>query len=561
MATHSDETVSVKIGIRITFAVAVAAVLVAGAPRAIAQLPIPIPLASSSTAPYGTGVKQLRGLDTAPITFEGIRLFTIAAPPPTANDAIPPIVRRVDAVEENLDRIVPTPGGILQAPESRFDPDTFRVEIGKEGGYPTLYATDGHHVESAQILTVTEADATANGMSSDKLAIIWQADLQSALAPAVKAFSPAYYNAQLKKLPWVLGGAVVLTIVLWLFQSYLGARADALKALAEGAGATEEIAKSLYTNRRLINGGRRLVRWSILLLWLLVAKWVFGIFPATRGVSTVLTRRLVAVAIFWIGLAALNYVISLFILKFSEDWLVNPFLSPEDRARMARRRPTIVGVIDNLKTIVVLIVAVGGTLKIFAVSYTSELAIGAIAVFGLSFAAQSIVKDYVSGFLILAEDQFAIGDRIAINAVIGIVENVTLRITQLRTDDGTLVTVSNSTIMAVENLSRGWSRVDFHIAVALDSDVEHALKVLRTTLAELGTSEQWKGVILEPPEVLGVESVTNAGVMLRAWVKAKPSAKPALAREINRRVEEAFRANGVEIGRSQMTIVPPKTPT
>src|SRR5271157_2932770 len=128
-----------KIGIRILIAGALCACVLIFALRASsAQFPIPISIPSGSAAPHGQGVKQVRGLDTAQVTFEGIKLFTIAAAPPTSSDAVPPIVRRLDAVEDNLVRIVPTPGGFLQPPEFRFDPETFRVEIGKDNGYPTL---------------------------------------------------------------------------------------------------------------------------------------------------------------------------------------------------------------------------------------------------------------------------------------------------------------------------------------------------------------------------------------------------------------------------------------
>jgi small conductance mechanosensitive channel len=88
----------------------------------------------------------------------------------------------------------------------------------------------------------------------------------------------------------------------------------------------------------------------------------------------------------------------------------------------------------------------------------------------ISFGSQSLVKDLVNGFLILAEDQFAIGDVIDVGSAAGLVENLNLRVTQLRSSDGELVTIPNSAITQVKNLTRSWSRVAFSIDVAYQTD-------------------------------------------------------------------------------------------
>jgi small conductance mechanosensitive channel len=213
---------------------------------------------------------------------------------------------------------------------------------------------------------------------------------------------------------------------------------------------------------------------------------------------------------------------------------------------------------DSAKAMVIYAVAAGSTLSILSVNMASVLTLGAVAAFAVSFASQSLIKDFVNGWLILAEDQFAIGDYVTINGITGAVENLTLRITQVRTDDGKLVSMPNSSIVAVENATRSWSRVDFRVAVALDSDVAKASGVLAKALDDLAADPAWKAAILEPPQVLGVDSVTNSGIVLRAWIKTAPGERGPLAREINRRVDEAFRAAAIGIGLPQSVIVQPR---
>src|SRR5271166_5421158 len=148
---------------------------------ALAQLPISLP---SPAAGYGFPVKRVGNLDTATISYQGVRLFTIAAPAAADSSDVSPIVQRVETIEDNLRRVVPpsTSGSFLDPSASRFDPETFKVEIGSENGYATLYATDGRHKDVAPLMTLTESDSAYYALPSRQLALQWQAALQAALA-------------------------------------------------------------------------------------------------------------------------------------------------------------------------------------------------------------------------------------------------------------------------------------------------------------------------------------------------------------------------------------------
>jgi small conductance mechanosensitive channel len=181
----------------------------------------------------------------------------------------------------------------------------------------------------------------------------------------------------------------------------------------------------------------------------------------------------------------------------------------------------------------------------------------------LSFAAQNLVKDLVNGVLILLEDQYAIGDLVSTGTTTGIVENLNLRITQIRGEDGRLVTLPNSLITQVANLSRHWSRAVITIDVAYDTDVDRALEVLQQTAQKMAQDPIWRPGIINPIENLGVNGVTHAGLTLLLWIRTQPLKQYGVAREFRRRLRLAFEAEGIAIGipQQELTQLPEeKTP-
>ncbi len=413
-------------------------------------LPFTIPGSTATSSPYGVQIKRVNNVDTAPIVFEGQRLFVIGAP--IAPDvAIPPIVQRVFAITDNLRRIVPAPsmfGGV--SPSTLFDAKTFKVNIGSENGYPTLYATDATRRDVAPIMTLTESDAAINGVSKTDLAVQWQSVLQNALEHALLAEEPEYLSAQLRKLPFVIGGGILLTLLLVVLRRWLRRRYDEVDSDGQRS----------RLRRSIVSGALWLSNWAAFALWALIVIWVLGVVPVTRAFANELADRAVRIVLLWLGLALLDRLVSVAIVRISDGWESSPFADPNERARMTLRRPTFVSAAENLKSIVIWAVAIVATLSVFSISATSVLTIGAVVAFALSFATQSLIKDYLNGFLILVEDQFAIGDTVTINGFAGKVEDLTLRITRIRTDDGRLVTLPNSTITAVEKQTGRRSRVD-----------------------------------------------------------------------------------------------------
>jgi small conductance mechanosensitive channel len=176
-----------------------------------------------------------------------------------------------------------------------------------------------------------------------------------------------------------------------------------------------------------------------------------------------------------------------------------------------------------------------------------------LLVVALSFSFQNLVKDLITGFLILWEDQFAIGDTITIQntngyLVTGLVENMNLRITQLRDLSGRLIVIPNSTITQVQNMTRSWSQVDFSIEISHGTDIDRAITVIQNAAQCMHEEEDWRESIVTSPHVLGVDSVSHSGLVIRVLIRTKPAQQWRVEREFRRRVLIALGKHNIALG-------------
>ncbi len=166
----------------------------------------------------------------------------------------------------------------------------------------------------------------------------------------------------------------------------------------------------------------------------------------------------------------------------------------------------------------------------------------------LSLASQNLLKDLIGGLLILWVDKYAVGDVIFIGDQGGLVEKITLLVTQLRNLDGELITIPNGSIEMVRNLSSDWSRVNYAIEISYDADVERALEVMEAVAQQLYRDPQWQEQILEAPEILGIDNISHTGILIRLIIKTQPLQQWSVAREFRRRLKKALDEQGIEIG-------------
>lgn len=168
--------------------------------------------------------------------------------------------------------------------------------------------------------------------------------------------------------------------------------------------------------------------------------------------------------------------------------------------------------------------------------------------FAISLASQNLLKDLIGGLLILWEDQYAVGDVITVDNYTGEVETFSLRITQLRNLDGELITIPNGQIDVVKNLSSQWSRVNYAVEVSYDADLDAVMAVINQVARGLAQDPEWQPLILEPPEILGIDDLAYTGVLIRLIIKTQPLQQWAVARQFRYRLKLAFDQAGIDIG-------------
>lgn len=176
--------------------------------------------------------------------------------------------------------------------------------------------------------------------------------------------------------------------------------------------------------------------------------------------------------------------------------------------------------------------------------------IAGLGIFGLafSFGAQALVKDLISGFFMLVEQQYRVGDVIRINeTTAGLVERITMRVVVLRDINGTVHTIPNGEIKQVANLTHGWSRAVLEVAVAYGEDIDRALETFREIGRELWEDPEWRPLLVEEPVVPGVERFEDSGVVIRLMAKTLPLKQWDTARELRRRIKNRLDDVGIEI--------------
>ncbi|MEM6424015.1 MAG: mechanosensitive ion channel family protein [Cyanobacteria bacterium P01_D01_bin.128] len=224
--------------------------------------------------------------------------------------------------------------------------------------------------------------------------------------------------------------------------------------------------------------------------------------------------------------------------------------SSEAQRKMLRMN-TVGGALEGLMSVLIVLTGLILTFSTFGLSTQSVLAWGAVLGLAISFGTQSLIKDVVNGCLILLEDQFAIGDVIAIGSMFGLVEEMNLRSTRLRDPEGQLITIPNGNIAEVRNLTRLWSRVDFTIEVAYDNNPDKVLKLLNDIAQDMYALPEWRQKMPDPPEVLGIDELSHSGILVRVWLKTAPLQQWAVGREYRLRVRRAFDTHSITIGRPE----------
>jgi small conductance mechanosensitive channel len=220
-----------------------------------------------------------------------------------------------------------------------------------------------------------------------------------------------------------------------------------------------------------------------------------------------------------------------------------------EKLRQARRRATVSKLLLSTFQIVVWSVVVMIILTSLGVNLGPLLATAGIAGVALGFGAQTIVRDTLSGFFILAENQFDVGDTVELQTsadpVAGTVEALTLRITMVRAFDGTLNIVPNGNILVTSNKTRGWGRAIVDLRLPYDQDVDQVREILNELFDEIRAVPPFEGALREGPDVLGIVQLTDAAEILRVVAETIPSKRWEIERVLREQMTNRLTQRGV----------------
>jgi len=222
--------------------------------------------------------------------------------------------------------------------------------------------------------------------------------------------------------------------------------------------------------------------------------------------------------------------------------------SPVAAVRIVQRTKALGGVLSSAVTTLIVIVTI-----VLVIANISPEASGAFSLItaalgaGLGFGAQNIVKDVLNGLAMVGEDQLGVGDVVDTGFATGVVEQVGIRITQVRDVNGTLWYVRNGEILRLGNMSQGWARVIIDLAVPYAVDVESVQNAILETAMTMQQDADWKPVILERPEVWGIESISAEAIVIRLVVKTRAGSKDGVARELRARLKKTIDALGITL--------------
>ena len=251
------------------------------------------------------------------------------------------------------------------------------------------------------------------------------------------------------------------------------------------------------------------------------------------------------------GINALAILLGAFIVTRAAGLAINQLQLGLTRRHAAtdlewqRRATTLSGILSSLVTVSVGFVAVLMVLRELSIDVVPILTGAGIAGLAIGFGAQNLVRDIISGFFLILEDQVRIGDLARINGIAGLVEQINLRTIVLRDGDGAVQVFPNGTITALANLSKQFAYAVVDVKVAYDENIDRVIGTAREVGAAMENDPQWSTRVVPPLEVVGIESLVDGAATLRVKFKTLPLNQGRVANELRRRLMTAFVGRGI----------------
>jgi small-conductance mechanosensitive channel len=508
-----------------------------GLPAANAQLSLPDAISTSLPSLLNSTTPE--NIATGWVRLDGRPLFRIATPKGELSE-------RLEEVQRNLNQI-------KQSYVNDSEPE-INITIKNDQSLPILYVNDRY------VMTGTHLDAQLQLTQPETYAQTLKINLMDAFPRARQEYQPKYLIGQGQKAIAILLTVIALSgLIRWSQKRFQ--RKERFAHLPQPNSNPEttvppQITTRLTKNQQSNLGAvRRLVlQFSFGAIWAAGILGIMSLFPHTRGLQVLLVTRLniyVIVLLTSLGIyiaARLSYV---FIDRLIGTLLESAELMPRRSKRLQQRVSTISGVTKGLSTIVLVGVGILAALTVSGVDIAPFIAGAGLIGVAISLASQNLIKDAINGFLILVEDQYAVGDVIVVGEVFGLVEKITLRMTQLRDPEERLITIPNSEVRIVSNLSSHHSQADLQIPIAYSADIDKAFEVIEQICAEMQTDPDWRDRIIGDPQILGLDEFRDRGMIIRVWIKTPPLEQWNVAREYRRRLKRACDRAGVALMVSQ----------
>ena len=508
-------------------------------------------------------------IEFAPIHLDGFALFQIASPRVSSsesalNDNLSPIKRRVQRIESNLYHLI----------NLGFDPKILDVRPSILNNLTVIVASDGADLAQQVILTVTEIDAQIDSSSVEELAQRWSQIIRTALIEAQQTRQPEARQRQFLSVTAIALGIVLLSLLLMRSQKFLKKRFHTFqkKLKEEIASVSDRPSKETTLNTNLFPQPldllaafrkqanlqqkltlniwvRRLEGIGLLSIWFGGITIILFIFPETRLGGRGLLLIPLRVFTIWLVLTFISLLVNFYVNYKLQEWVEEADLFSDNYQRRLLRVPTLLdvsrGIISSSSWCLGIIWFLA-----WKGAFPSSLLTGAGLIgAALTFAFQNLLKDWINGLLIITEDQYAVGDMLEFQGFIGMVENMSLRATQIRLGtDGRLMTIPHNQIMVAHNLSKDWSRVNFMIEVAYDTDVNTAIALMGEVARTMAVATQWQEDIIEPVTMIAVDQVSHAGIQLLMRITVKRLRQWDVEREFRRRLKLTFDEQGIQIG-------------
>jgi len=517
------------------------AIAVVSVPKATAQIPFLPELQAPSSVSNDSNNRVVSGW----IYLDGRRLFQIAASKTNFPERSEDIQKKLQKIGQNY----------FQSPPKT----AVNVEVRKLNELPVIYINDQY------LMTITSEDAGLREVdiwtSANQVKESLQEDLQQA-----KQERQTQFLIDQGKIAAGIGLAMIVMscgVYSWQRRS----KNDVVYPLASqpprgplSPAAAQPITTQLnqQQHRHIQEVKRRLFQLTQAGIWGGGSFFILGLFPYTRPFQVVILTAAqfpLRLGIVLLGTYVAIRLIYALIDRFTTTLISSgALLTPETSERLQLRVSTFSGVTKSIATGICVGVGFLLALVSLGIDIVPLLAGASLVGVAVSLASQNLIKDAINGFLIILEDQYALGDVITVGDVGGLVENLNLRMTQVRDSEGRLITIPNSEIKVVANLSSRWSRADLTIPIAYQADIEKALRLIESIGFEMDKDPQWERQILETPQVLGIDQFGDRGLIIRVWIKTQPLKQWDVAREFRRRLKVALDHAGISISVPQQAI-------